>query len=146
MPKTFLGKRNGFGRGGRSLRAQRLERVEAGGLAGGQGRGEDADGHGQQFGQHHEAPRGVHRQERHKEVNEHRPAQAHGQTGRAALARIMEDAYVRASPLIRRPDDIEKAAAVLANMLDKVEARRAALAELTRAEAEKALGKAQDER
>ena len=58
------------------------------------------------------------------------------QTGRAALARIMEDAYVRASPLIRRPDDIEKAAAVLANMLDKVEARRAALAELTRAEAE----------
>lgn len=56
--------------------------------------------------------------------------------GRAALARIMEDAYVRASPLIRSPDNIEKAAAVLANMLDKVEARRAALAELARAEAE----------
>lgn len=56
--------------------------------------------------------------------------------GRAALARIMEDAYVRASPLIRSTANVEKAAAVLANMLDKVEARRAALAELTRAEAE----------
>ena len=58
------------------------------------------------------------------------------QMGRAALARIMEDAYVRASPLIRQPIDTEKAAAVLANILDKIEARRAALAELTRAEAE----------
>ena len=58
------------------------------------------------------------------------------QSGRAALARIMEDAYVRASPLIRQPIDTEKAAAVLANILDKIEARRAALAELTRAEAE----------
>ena len=58
------------------------------------------------------------------------------QSGRAALARIMEDAYVRASPLIRQPIDTEKAAAVLANILDKIEARRAALAETTRAEAE----------
>ncbi|MFV0410709.1 MAG: DNA primase [Paracoccus sp. (in: a-proteobacteria)] len=56
--------------------------------------------------------------------------------GRAALARIMEDAYVRASPLIRRPDDPEKAASVLTNILDKIGARRAALSELARAEAE----------
>ncbi|MFD1796070.1 DNA primase [Paracoccus aurantiacus] len=56
--------------------------------------------------------------------------------GRAALARIMEDAYVRASPLIRKPDDAEKAAVVLANILDKIEARRAAMSELLRAEAE----------
>ncbi|WBU60882.1 DNA primase [Paracoccus albus] len=56
--------------------------------------------------------------------------------GRAALARIMEDAYVRASPLIRQPQDAEKAAVVLGNILDKIEARRAAMAELSRAEAE----------
>ena len=56
--------------------------------------------------------------------------------GRAALAQIMEDAYVKASPLIRQPDNAEKAAVVLANILDKIEARRVALAELTRAEAE----------
>ena len=63
-------------------------------------------------------------------------AGSESEAGRAALAQIMGDAYVRASPLIRRPDDTEKAAVVVANMLDKVEARRAALAELTRAEAE----------
>ena len=56
--------------------------------------------------------------------------------GRAALARIMEDAYVRASPLIRSPADPAKAAVVLSNILDKIEARRAALSELARAEAE----------
>ncbi|MDO5642323.1 MAG: DNA primase [Paracoccus sp. (in: a-proteobacteria)] len=58
------------------------------------------------------------------------------ETGRMALAGIMQDAYVRASPLIRQPDDADKAAAVLTNILDKIEARRAAMAELARAEAD----------
>ncbi|WBU57781.1 DNA primase [Paracoccus sediminicola] len=56
--------------------------------------------------------------------------------GRAALARIMEDSYVRAAPMIRQPGDPAKAAVVLSNILDKIEARRAALSELARAEAE----------
>ncbi|MFV0292593.1 MAG: DNA primase [Paracoccus sp. (in: a-proteobacteria)] len=56
--------------------------------------------------------------------------------GRAALARIMEDSYVRASPLIRQPSDQEKAAIVLTNILDKIGTRRAARSELSRAETE----------
>lgn len=56
--------------------------------------------------------------------------------GRAALVRIQQDAYVRASPLMRRPDNYEKAAVVLSNIFDKIEARRAVKSELARAEAE----------
>ncbi|SDD73111.1 DNA primase [Paracoccus isoporae] len=56
--------------------------------------------------------------------------------GRAALARIMADRYVRATRLIREPGDADKAAAVLANILDKIEARRMEFSELSRAEAE----------
>ncbi|WP_313136837.1 DNA primase [Paracoccus jeotgali] len=56
--------------------------------------------------------------------------------GQQALQRIMGDAYVRASPLIRAPVELDRAAAVLVNLLDKIEARRAALSELLRAEAE----------
>ncbi|WBU54416.1 DNA primase [Paracoccus sp. SCSIO 75233] len=56
--------------------------------------------------------------------------------GRAALARIMEDSYVRAAPMIRSSGDPDKALAVLRNILDKIEARRMGQSELSRAEAE----------
>ncbi|MDO5641158.1 MAG: DNA primase [Paracoccus sp. (in: a-proteobacteria)] len=56
--------------------------------------------------------------------------------GQAALGRIMQDGYVRSLPLLHQNADDEKAGAVLGNVFDKIEARRAALSELARAEAE----------
>ena len=58
------------------------------------------------------------------------------QAGQRALESIMADPHVRAAPAIRRPQDGDAAAGILANALDRIEARRAAREEIARAEAE----------
>ena len=56
--------------------------------------------------------------------------------GQAALQDIMQDPYILATPLLRLRGEHVHAEAVIENVLDKIEARRAALSELSRAEAE----------
>lgn len=56
--------------------------------------------------------------------------------GQRALDAIMAQPHVRAAPAISRPDGAESAAAILANALDRIEARRAARLETARAEVE----------
>jgi len=58
------------------------------------------------------------------------------QAGQRALESIMADPHVRAAPAILRPHDRDAAAGILANALDRIEARRAAREEIARAEAE----------
>ncbi|MCJ1902402.1 MULTISPECIES: DNA primase [Paracoccus] len=58
------------------------------------------------------------------------------QAGQRALESIMADPHVRAAPAILRPHDGDAAAGILANALDRIEARRAAREEIARAEAE----------
>ncbi|AGT09284.1 DNA primase [Paracoccus aminophilus] len=57
-------------------------------------------------------------------------------SGRQALESILAEAHVKAAPLITRPQDGDSAADVLANALDRIEARRAARLETARAETE----------
>ncbi|SIP90494.1 DNA primase [Paracoccus thiocyanatus] len=58
------------------------------------------------------------------------------QAGQRALESIMADPHVRAAPAILRPHDGDAAAEILANALDRIEARRAGREEIARAEAE----------
>ncbi|WP_199261730.1 DNA primase [Paracoccus binzhouensis] len=58
------------------------------------------------------------------------------QAGQRALESILADPHVRAAPAILRPHDGDAAAEILANALDRIEARRAAREEIARAEAE----------
>lgn len=56
--------------------------------------------------------------------------------GRRALESILADAHVKATPAVLRSQDSEAAAEILANALDKLEARRAVRDEIARAVAE----------
>ncbi len=56
--------------------------------------------------------------------------------GQQALESILAEAHVKAAPVISRPQDSDAAADILANALDRIEARRAARLEIARAEAE----------
>lgn len=56
--------------------------------------------------------------------------------GRQALENIMSEAHVKAAPVISRPEAGDAAEIILANALDRIEARRAARLEIARAEAE----------
>ncbi len=56
--------------------------------------------------------------------------------GRAALETILADSHVRSFPPMKKTEDHDMAALILANAFDKLDARRAARAELARAEAE----------
>ncbi len=56
--------------------------------------------------------------------------------GRRALESIMAEAHVRTAPVISRPETGDAAEVILANALDRIEARRAAKLEIARAEAE----------
>lgn len=58
------------------------------------------------------------------------------QAGQRALESILAEPHVRAAPAILRPHDGDAAAGILANALDRIEARRAAREEIARAEAE----------
>lgn len=58
------------------------------------------------------------------------------QAGQRALESIMAEPHVRAAPALLRPQDGEAAAGVLANALDRIEARRISREEIARAEAE----------
>ena len=58
------------------------------------------------------------------------------QAGQRALETILAEPHVRAAPAILRPQDGDAAAGILANALDRIEARRAAREEIARAEAE----------
>ncbi|WP_347268505.1 DNA primase [Paracoccus sp. (in: a-proteobacteria)] len=61
---------------------------------------------------------------------------AQSQAGQRALESIMAEPHVRAAPAILRPHDGDAAAGILANALDRIEARRSAREEVARAEAE----------
>ncbi|CAM3208811.1 DNA primase [Paracoccus aminovorans] len=61
---------------------------------------------------------------------------AQSQAGQRALESILAEPHVRAAPAILRPHDGDAAAEILANALDRIEARRAAREEIARAEAE----------
>mgnify|MGYP003607612518 CR=1 FL=1 len=63
-------------------------------------------------------------------------AAGQSQAGQRALESIMAEPHVRAAPTIQRPGDAATAAEILANALDRIEARRAARREIARAEAE----------
>ncbi|MDS9468384.1 DNA primase [Paracoccus sp. MBLB3053] len=63
-------------------------------------------------------------------------AGSQSQAGQRALESIMAEPHVRAAPAILRPDDGDNAAGILANALDRIEARRSAREEIARAEAE----------
>lgn len=56
--------------------------------------------------------------------------------GRRALESILAEAHVKAAAVITRPQDSDAAEDILANALDRIEARRAARLETARAEAE----------
>ena len=56
--------------------------------------------------------------------------------GRMALESILSEAHVKAAPVISKPQDSDAASDILANALDRIEARRAARLEIARAEAE----------
>ncbi|WP_312525625.1 DNA primase [Paracoccus sp. (in: a-proteobacteria)] len=56
--------------------------------------------------------------------------------GAQALESILAEAHVKAAPVISRPQDSDAASDILANALDRIEARRAARLEIARAEAE----------
>lgn len=58
------------------------------------------------------------------------------QAGQRALESVMADPHVRAAPAILRPHDGDAAAGILANALDRIEARRVAREEIARAETE----------
>ncbi|WP_062560679.1 DNA primase [Paracoccus aminovorans] len=58
------------------------------------------------------------------------------QAGQRALESILAEPHVRAAPAILRPHDGDAAAGILANALDRIEARRAAREEIARAETE----------
>nr|WP_010394795.1 DNA primase [Paracoccus sp. TRP] len=58
------------------------------------------------------------------------------QAGQRALESIMADPHVKTAPAILRPHDGDAAAGILANALDRIEARRAVREEIARAEAE----------
>ena len=58
------------------------------------------------------------------------------QAGQRALESILSDPHVKAAPAILRPHDGDAASEILANALDRIEARRAAREEIARAEAE----------
>src|SRR5690606_20185600 len=58
------------------------------------------------------------------------------QAGQRALERIMAHPPVKTAPAILRPHDGDAAAGILANALDRIEARRAVREEIARAEAE----------
>ena len=56
--------------------------------------------------------------------------------GGIALESIMAEAHVKAASVVMRPQEGDAAAEILANALDKIDARRAAREEIARAEAE----------
>ena len=58
------------------------------------------------------------------------------QAGQRALESVLADPHVKAAPAIQRPHDGDAASGILANALDRIEARRAAREEIARAEAE----------
>lgn len=63
-------------------------------------------------------------------------AGSQSQAGQRALESIMDEPHVRSAPAILRPAEDDAAAGILANALDRIEARRAARDEIARAEAE----------
>ncbi|MFG6080902.1 DNA primase [Paracoccus litorisediminis] len=63
-------------------------------------------------------------------------AGSQSQAGQRALESIMAEPHVRTAPAILRPSDDDSAAGILANALDRIEARRAVREEIARAETE----------
>ncbi|WP_134679281.1 DNA primase [Paracoccus ravus] len=63
-------------------------------------------------------------------------AGSQSQAGQRALESIMAEPHVKSAPAILRPSDDDAAAGILANALDRIEARRSARDETARAEAE----------
>ncbi|MTH77501.1 DNA primase [Paracoccus aestuariivivens] len=63
-------------------------------------------------------------------------AGSQSQAGQRALESIMAEPHVRTAPAILRPSPDDSAGGILANALDRIEARRAARDEIARAEAE----------
>ncbi|SMO54835.1 DNA primase [Paracoccus laeviglucosivorans] len=63
-------------------------------------------------------------------------AGSQSQAGQRALESIMAEPHVKAAPAILRPQDGDAAAEILANALDRIEARRIAREEIARAVAE----------
>ncbi|MGA0615182.1 DNA primase [Paracoccus sp. KR1-242] len=63
-------------------------------------------------------------------------AGSQSQAGQRALESIMAEPHVKAAPAILRPQEGDAAAEILANALDRIEARRVARDEIARAEAE----------
>ncbi|HWL59085.1 MAG TPA: DNA primase [Paracoccus sp. (in: a-proteobacteria)] len=63
-------------------------------------------------------------------------AGSQSQAGQRALESVMAEPHVRAAPAILRPQEGDAAGGILANALDRIEARRSAREEIARAEAE----------